>query len=50
MRLSDEGNETVTNCNALKFPAADGRLQHRIVGDSFEKIINSDSKWLRKKK
>ena len=30
MRLSDEGNETVTNCNALKFPAADGRPQHRI--------------------
>ena len=22
-RLSDEGNETVTNCNALKFPAAE---------------------------
>ena len=25
-RLSDEGNETVTNCNALKFPAADCKI------------------------
>ena len=24
-RLRDEGNETVTNCNALKMPAADGK-------------------------
>jgi hypothetical protein len=24
-RLSDEGNETVTNCNALKMTAADGK-------------------------
>ncbi len=24
-RLLDEGNETVTNCNALKLPAADGK-------------------------
>ena len=24
-RLKDEGNETVTNCNALKMPAADGK-------------------------
>ena len=23
-RLIDEGNETVTNCNALKLPASDG--------------------------
>lgn len=30
--------------------SADGSPQHRIVGDSFEKIINSDSKWVRKKK
>ena len=26
-RLSDEGNETVTNCNALKLPAADGKMR-----------------------
>ena len=26
-RLLAEGNETVTNCNALKFPAADGKLR-----------------------
>ena len=25
-RLSDEGNETVTNCNALKMPAPDGKM------------------------
>lgn len=24
-RLKDEGNETVTNCNALKTTAADGK-------------------------
>ena len=26
-RLLAEGNETVTNCNALKLPAADGKLR-----------------------
>ena len=26
-RLKDEGNETVTNCHTLKFPAADGKLR-----------------------
>ena len=26
-RLKDEGNETVTSCNALKMPAADGRMR-----------------------
>ena len=26
-RLSDEGNETVTNCNALKMPATDGKMR-----------------------
>ena len=26
-RLSDEGNETVTNCNALKLPAPDGKMR-----------------------
>ena len=26
-RLIDEGNETVTNCNALKMPAPDGKMR-----------------------
>lgn len=26
-RLNDEGNETVTNCNAFKLPAADGKMR-----------------------
>ena len=26
-RMKDEGNETVTNCNALKMEAADGKLR-----------------------
>ena len=26
-RLLDEGNETVTNCNALKLPSADGKMR-----------------------
>lgn len=26
-RLKDEGNETVTNCNGLKMPAADGKMR-----------------------
>jgi hypothetical protein len=26
-RLKDEGNETVTNCNALKMEAADGKMR-----------------------
>ena len=26
-RLKDEGNETVTNCNALKLTAADGKMR-----------------------
>ena len=33
-RLSDEGNETVTNCNALKFPAADGKMRLTDVADT----------------
>ena len=28
-RLKKEGNETVTNCNALKLPAADGKMRKR---------------------
>ena len=33
-RLKDEGNETVTNCNALKMVAADGKLRLTDVGDT----------------
>ena len=30
-RLKEEGNETVTNCNALKLKAADPYICHRIL-------------------
>ena len=33
-RLIDEGNETVTNCNALKMPAADGKMRLTDVADT----------------
>ncbi len=33
-RLKDEGNETVTNCNALKMEAADGKLRLTDVADT----------------
>ena len=33
-RLSDEGNETVTNCNALKLTAADGKQRLTDVADA----------------
>ncbi len=33
-RLKDEGNETVTNCNALKMEAADGKLRITDVADT----------------
>lgn len=32
-RLLDEGNETVTNCNALKMKAADGKMRLTDVAD-----------------
>jgi len=32
-RLKDEGNETVTNCNALKMVAADGKRRLSDVAD-----------------
>ncbi|MBR6116319.1 MAG: hypothetical protein IKP93_02450 [Paludibacteraceae bacterium] len=32
-RLLDEGNETVTNCNALKLPAADGKRRLTDMAD-----------------
>ena len=33
-RLIDEGNETVTNCNALKMQAADGKMRKTDVADT----------------
>ena len=33
-RLSDEGNETVTNCNSLKMRAADGKMRLTDVADT----------------
>ena len=33
-RLKDEGNETVTNCHALKMRAADGKMRMTDVADT----------------
>ncbi len=35
-RLKDEGNETVTNCNALKMSAPDGKMRLTDVGNTKE--------------
>ena len=42
-RLKDEGNETVTSCNALKMTAADGKRRLTDVGDTEQllRIIQS---------
>ena len=42
-RLKDEGNETVTNCNALKLRAADGKMRLTDVADTVQllRIIQS---------
>lgn len=42
-RLKDEGNETVTNCNALKMRAADGKMRSTDVADTEQllRIIQS---------
>ena len=42
-RLKDEGNETVTSCNALKMTAADGkrRLTHVADTEQFLRIVQS---------
>ncbi len=37
-RLLEEGNETVTNCHALKMQAADGKMRETDVGDT-EQIL-----------
>ncbi len=33
-RLKEEGNETVTNCHAFKFQAADGKMRLTDVADT----------------
>ena len=43
-RLLDEGNETVTNCNALKLPSADGKM--RIVQSVPSKKAEPIKQWL----
>ena len=43
-RLHDEGNETVTNCNALKLPAADGKKRLTDVADLLRLKINPKTK------
>ena len=42
-RLKDDGNETVTNCNGLKMPAADGKMRLTDVADTEQllRIIQS---------
>lgn len=42
-RLKDEGNETVTNCNGFKMPAADGKMRLTDVADTEQllRIIQS---------
>ena len=42
-RLKDEGNETFTNCNGLKMPAADGKMRLTDVADTEQllRIIQS---------
>jgi len=42
-RLISEGNETVTNCNGLKMPAADGKMRKTDVADTEQllRIIQS---------
>lgn len=42
-RLKDEGNETVTSCNALKMTAADGKRRLTYVADTeqFLRIVQS---------
>jgi len=38
-RLKDEGNETVTNCNALKMTAADGKKRLTEVADAEQMVF-----------
>ena len=47
-RLLEEGNETVTNCHALKLQAADGKMRLTDVGDT-EQILRLVQSILSKK-
>ena len=40
-RLKEEGNETVTNCNALKLKATDGKMRLTDVAKDYLKIEES---------
>ena len=40
-RLKDEGNETVTNCHALKMKAADGKMRLTDVADMEQMMLKS---------
>jgi prophage antirepressor-like protein len=39
-RLKDEGNETVTNCNALKMEAPDGKMRMADVAGTVYRLRN----------
>ena len=41
-RLKEEGNETVTNCNALKLKATDGKMRLTDVADT-EQLFSPDT-------
>lgn len=49
-RLKEEGNETVTNCHALKMPASDGKMRMTDVADTQQlfRLIQSipSPKWV----
>ena len=42
-RLFKEGNETVTICNRLKLPAADGKMRFTDVADVFFYFIQTSA-------
>jgi len=44
-RLKEEGNETVTNCNALKLKATDGKMRLTDVADTKAKDYFEIEKW-----
>ncbi len=45
-RLKKEGNETVTNCNAFKFRASDGKMRLTDVADTEHNFSVSYSRFL----
>ena len=40
-RLLKEGNETVTNCNQLKLPSADGKMRERLEEELGTTVISN---------